>query len=31
MNFLKKVHDTFYLVNVVDNDFFEGNLFEVLN
>jgi len=25
-NFLKKVHDTFYLVNVVENDYINGDL-----
>ena len=25
-NFLKKCHDTFYLINIVDNDFMHGDL-----
>ena len=30
-NFLLKCHDSFYLVNVVDNDYIEGDLNNVIN
>jgi len=29
--YLKTIHDSFYLVNVVENDFIEGNLSEILS
>jgi methylenetetrahydrofolate reductase (NADPH) len=28
---IKKIHDTYYLVNVVDNDFVKGNIFEIFD
>lgn len=29
--YLKTIHDSYYLVNVVENDFIEGNLSEILS